>query len=593
MMKWWGWGDYRLTFPMDEKPDLWPWIKGMLGIQTERNDLPVGRSQITLPPPNRNEAFLKDLETHFQPHQVLFDETERLLHAYGKSFPDLFRVRHGIVTLAPDVVVLPESHEEVETLIRLAHTHTVCVIPFGGGTNIVGGVNPLEHSGRMIASLDMRKMDQLLSLDKHSRTATIQAGALGPKLEADLQAKGYSLGHYPDSFEYSTLGGWLATRSAGMQSDAYGKIEDMVVALKMVTPTGTIVTRPVPASSAGPDLNRLIVGSEGVLGVITEATMRVHRAPAIKDYRGFLFRSFEEGTAAIHACIEQGFSPSLVRLQDSGETQLAFHMKAPKKGMKGWIQKQVKKYLKTHGYAEPCIMIIGFEGDKAALTAIRRGALQVIRKHKGFPLGASVGKTWSKDKFNIPYLRDYVMDFACTADVAETSATWSNVLPLYYHSIRAIKEQFQKDEISGYIGCHISHTYKTGACLYFTFALQQEEGKELEQYYRYKSLLTEAFLQSGGTLSHHHAIGKEHLPWMPQEVSAAGLRALTAIKKELDPKSLLNPGKLLPSLDVGVDASSTINEVEQVPHHSLGKMPDRRDEHLVYNSRNNHLSPLL
>lgn len=561
-MKWWGWGSENMSFPMENKPNLWPWIRNKLGLQSEITVSPIQLDKIVLSAPIHLEAFVSAVSEFLSSDQIKTDKRERLLHSYGKSFPDLFRVRRGEVKRAPDMILLPQNHEQVEKIVALAHRHNVCVIPFGGGTNIVGGVEPLDASSRMVVTLNLRDMNSLISVDPHSMTATIQAGALGPQLEADLAKVGFNLGHYPDSFEYSTLGGWLATRSAGMQSDAYGKIEDMVVSLKMVTPAGTIVTRTTPASSAGPDLNRIVVGSEGILGVITEATMRVHKSPAVKDYRGFLFPTFEDGVAAIHETLERGFVPSMIRLQDAGETELAFQMKAPKKGLEGLIQKPIKAYLIAKGYTAPCILIVGFEGNEEAIHSARSGALSILKKHKGFPLGKGVGKTWSADKFNVPYLRDYVMDYSCTADVAETAATWSNVLPLYHNTITAVKAQFAKDRGHGYVGCHISHTYKTGACLYFTWAVTQVPGKELEQYYTYKKLVTNTFMKSGGTLSHHHAIGYEHLPWMEEEVSRTGLTALRGLKSTLDPKGILNPGKLIPD-QTTTEATLAIESVKQ------------------------------
>jgi alkyldihydroxyacetonephosphate synthase len=547
MMKWWGWGDPKLTFPMADKPILWPWIVKKLGITSDSPmALPVNLSSIQLAPSRASAELLAELHHILRPEQITLDPLERLLHSYGKSFPDLFRVRNGVVKRAPDAVLLPESHEQAEALVKLAHQHNFCLIPFGGGTNIVGGINPQADDSRPMMTLSLRNMNRLISLDTESRTATIQAGALGPKLEADLAEQGYSLGHYPDSFEYSTLGGWLATRSAGMQSDAYGKIEDMVVSIKMVTPSGTIITKAVPASSTGPDLNRIMVGSEGILGVITEATMRVHKIPVLKDYRGYLFKNFEDGVRGIQECLERGFVPSMVRFQDSGESELAFNMKAPKHGLERWVQSLVKRWLKSRGYTEPCILIVGFEGEEESIRATRRFASEILKRHGGFSLGKSVGDTWSRDKFNIPYLRDYVMDYGCMADVAETSTIWSNVLPLYAGTIEAVKERFGQDDGTGYIGCHISHTYQTGACLYFTFAARQPKGKEIEHYYEYKRLVTDTIMRLGGTLSHHHAVGIEHRPWMEQEVSPAGLQALHALKNSLDPKHVLNPGKLLP-----------------------------------------------
>src|SRR4051812_38427024 len=297
MMKWHGWGDPNITFPMADKPTLWPWIVNKLGIVdgATATTLPVALESVVMAATRTSPRMLETLRGILGPEQIALDAHERLLHSYGKSFPDLFRVRNGIVTRAPDAVLFPDSHDQVQALVLLAHQHNFCLIPFGGGTNIVGGINPDPDNPRPVLTLSLRNMNGLISLDPQSRTAIIQAGALGPKLEADLGRQGHSLGHFPDSFEYSTLGGWLATRSAGMQSDAYGRIEDMVVSIRMATPAGTIVTKAVPASSAGPDLNRFMIGSEGILGVITEATMRVHRAPAAKDYRGFLFRNFADG----------------------------------------------------------------------------------------------------------------------------------------------------------------------------------------------------------------------------------------------------------------------------------------------------------
>lgn len=547
MMKWWGWGDPSLRFPMADKPTLWPWIVKKLGITSATPTAnPVDLASIEMPPTRANEKLLAGLRVILNPDQISLDPLERLQHSYGKSFPDLFRVRRGVLQRAPDAVVLPDTHEQVEALVALAQKLDFCLIPFGGGTNIVGGINPEADEARPVITLSLRNMNRLISIDPESRTATIQAGALGPKLESDLAQRGHSLGHFPDSFEYSTLGGWLATRSAGMQSDAYGKIEDMIVSIKIVTPSGTIITKPVPASSAGPDLNRIMAGSEGILGVITEATMRIHRTPAIKDYRGYLFRRFEDGVRGIQECLDRGFTPSMIRLQDSGESELAFNMRAPKGGLEGWIQNRVKSWLRSRGYTEPCILIVGVEGDDASIETTRRNAHAILKRHGAFSLGKSVGDTWSKDKFNIPYLRDYIMDYGCMADVAETSTLWSNVLPLYTATVAAVKARFGQDDGTGFIGCHISHTYRTGACLYFTFAARQPEGKELEHYYSYKRLVTDTIMSMGGTLSHHHAVGAEHRPWMKMELSPAGLQALNALKASLDPKSILNPGKLLP-----------------------------------------------
>lgn len=547
MMKWWGWGGADAAFPMADKPDLWPWICRQLALDpAARPSTPVPQSAIVLPAPTRNAAFLEAVTRSLKAHQVTSSDEERLLHAYGKSYPDLLRVRRGQIDRAPDLVIFPERHAEVELVVREAHRHDVCVIPFGGGTNIVGGVNPVDSSGRTIVSLDLRNMHRLLCLDEDSLTATIEAGALGPQLEAALQGRGYALGHHPDSFEFSSLGGWLATRSAGMQSDAYGKIEDMVVSLRLVTPAGTLVTRPAPRAATGPDLNQLAVGAEGILGVITEATMRIHRHPAVRAHHGALFPSFEDGYEALHACQAARHHPSLVRLSDAHETELAARMKGLAAGVRRLMEGWVQTYLARKGYAAPCLMIVGFEGDLNGVRAVRGDVLRILKRHRGFHLGTGVGESWSREKYRLPYLRDFVMDYGVMADVAETSTVWSNVLPLYRAARQTLEDLFLADSKAFYLGCHLSHTYQTGCSLYFTFAAAMTPGKELAEYYRYKRAITETFVTHGGTLSHHHAVGLEHLDWMAHEVTPTGVRALQGLKAALDPKGIMNPGKLIP-----------------------------------------------
>jgi len=550
MMKWWGWGDPKIDFEIDDKPFLWPYVVKSLDIPKKFSDhpeKPIDRNKISLPEPKINHDFVEALSPHLRNDQILTDEDERILHTYGKSYPDIFKARKGIFRPPPDMVILPENHQQVVAIIRSANQFDVGVIPFGGGSNIIGCVEPADSQNRMMVSLNLRKMNRLLSLNKESLTATIEAGALGPKLEEDLEAQGFCLGHHPDSFLHSTLGGWIATRSAGMQSDEYGRIEDMVVSLRVVTPSGEIATRTVPASSAGIDVNRLIIGSEGILGVITEATMKIHPNPPIKDYYGFLFKTFDDGTHAIHQCYQKGFTPSMFRLQDLKESELAMSMKPVKKGLQVYVEKLIKPYLKRKGFTSPCIMVVGFEGDKEKVGFTKKHVFPILKQWGAFPLGKSIGKTWSKHKYNIPYFRDFLMNYHCYADVAETSATWSNLLPLYHKTMKAVQEKFrEQNHYKGWIGCHISHSYNAGACLYFTFAGVQKPGRELEQFYEIKECFTETFMKNGGALSHHHAVGLDHLPWLEEEVSPTGIKAYKGLKQALDPKKIMNPGKLIP-----------------------------------------------
>ena len=316
-----------------------------------------------------------------------------------------------------------------------------------------------------------------------------------------------------------------------------------------------------PKSSAGPDIDQIICGSEGTLGVITEATMKVHPVPAVKDYHGVLFPDFESGSAAIHEAISRNASPTMFRLQDVAETGLAFSMKKPSAGLTKTIETQYKKYLKMKGYGTPCLMMVGFEGEPDHAADMLRKVLPILKKNRGHHLGNGVGKTFQKNKFAVPYLRDILMNHGCMVDVAETAAVWSKLMPLYRAARDTIQAQFRKEGYPGYIGCHISHSYVDGASLYFTFAAKQIEGKELEQYYRFKRLITETFMRNGGTLSHHHAVGYEHRSWMEREVTRPGLTLLRGLKAALDPDGIMNPGKLVPPEGKGTDSptpSSTV-----------------------------------
>src|ERR1700685_1634380 len=318
-MKWWGWGDEGVGFDSSAHPGLWPYAKAVLGVEEENLDTsPVQVEAAQLREAICHEGFLPELRLSMRADQICDSRHERLVHAYGKGFRDLFRMRRGMAEGAPDLVLYPENEHEVLVTIRAAAHHDVAVIPFGGGSNIAGCLERSE-TRRMVVSLDMRRMRRVLAVDAESFTARIEAGVFGPDLEEQLQGYGLTLGHFPDSFLHSTLGGWIATRSAGMQSDKYGKIEDMVVALRMVTPMGVLATRTVPKSSNGIDVNHLCIGSEGTLGVITEATMRVHSRPEARIVPAYLFPEFDGGLQAMRECVNRECKPSMVRVQGAAE----------------------------------------------------------------------------------------------------------------------------------------------------------------------------------------------------------------------------------------------------------------------------------
>ena len=384
-MKWWGWGDEEVGFDSRAHPGCGPMRKRCLMWRVTTVDAPhVPLEAVRLRDAIQHEGFLADLRRRMRADQICDSRRERVIHAYGKGFRDLFRMRRGLAEGAPDLVLYPENETDVLMTLRAAARHDVVVIPFGGGSNIAGCLERSE-SRRMVVSLDMRRMRRVLEVDTESFTARIEAGAFGPDLEEQLNAHGLTLGHFPDSFLHSTLGGWIATRSAGMQSDKYGKIEDMVIALRMVTPVGVLATRTVPKSSNGIDVNHLCIGSEGTLGVITEATMRVHPRPELRRTHGYLFPEFEAGIEAMHECVRKECVPSMLRLSDPDKTALSLAFKPPSSRLSQAATKIMKGYLKAKGFdSRACLMLTTFEGSKAAappttqsrecyLPALRRG----------------------------------------------------------------------------------------------------------------------------------------------------------------------------------------------------------------------------
>ena len=551
-MKWWGWGDEDVTFSDADKPKLWPYLGGELGLEEGVPVPPVSFEEINLPAAKTNLPFTAALKGALKADQISEDKKDRLIHAAGKAFRDLLRLRRGQVDYAPDLIVYPSNEDDVVAIIKAANEHDVVIIPFGGGTNIAGCLEPKDRNGRFIVSLDMWRMNRVLSVDKKSLVARIQAGVYGPHMEQQLEQENVTLGHFPDSFVHSTLGGWVATRSAGMQSDKYGKIEDMVIALRMVTPSGTIVTRTVPNTSNGIDVRSLCVGSEGILGVITEVTVQVHRLAEYKMFEGWLFPDFESGIKAIHECMRLGVMPVITRLNDPGKTALSAAFKKPESGLKAKISALVKWYLraiKGFDFNQCCMMTTAYEGDYDTFHMQRRESSHIFRKHDGFCLGEGPGKSFQEAKYDFPHVRDYLMDRGVMGDVSETSTTWDNLLNLYSKTLSNIDQAIRNTGVDPWVGCHISHNYHTGASLYFTFGCRQIEGRELEQYLYIKKAAEDSFMENGGTVSHHHAVGTEHLPWIEEDLSPAGVKAVKAIKDGLDPNGVMNPGKVIPGDD--------------------------------------------
>jgi alkyldihydroxyacetonephosphate synthase len=538
-MRWWGWGDegHPPGLPAHALEFL-----SAAGI-TARSNPPVSLGDVRLPAPALGEETLARLRGIVGEGGVLDDHRERVLHAAGKGYPDLVRLREGNPGQAPDAIVLPSGGEHLGAVLELCGRESVAVVPFGGGTSVVGGVAPLRGRHRAVIALDLRRMGELISLDRESMTATVQAGMRGPALERALAPEGLTLGHFPQSFQFVSLGGCAATRSAGQASSGYGSIERMVRGLRFAAPAGELGLKALPASAAGPDLRELLIGSEGTLGVICELDLRVRAAPAGRRYEGVFFEDFAAGAALLRELAQGPGSPDVARLSDERETRMSLALAAS-----GSTKQRVgEAYLGLRGYRDRgCLAILGFEGAERDVRLRRRHAISRARRAGGLPVGRSPGEAWVKGRFSAPYLRDELLSHGVMVETLETATQWSNLLTLHAAVLAAIEHALETRGTPGLVMCHISHLYETGASLYFTLLAAQEQGAEIAQWTAVKEAAGDAIVKGGGTITHHHAVGRDHMRWMGDEIGTEGLATLAALKAELDPTGIMNPGKLLP-----------------------------------------------
>jgi alkyldihydroxyacetonephosphate synthase len=550
-LRWNGWGAHERAFEFGEHADaVWAWLGSELGIAAFELRPAVDLDTLVLPEPTIAADTREALEAIVGREWVRIDPYERAFHARGQSYHDLVRLRAGDVGTAPDLVVYPLA-DQVQAVLAWADAAGVAVVPYGGGSSVVGGVSaePGRHDGPVV-TIDTTRMNRLLGLDETSHTATFEAGIYGPPLEQALHDRGFTLGHYPQSFEFSTLGGWIAARGAGQQSGRYGGAARWLVGAKLATPQGEWSTGSFPASAAGPDLNHLIAGSEGALGVITQATVRLHRTPSVHDYRGCLFPDFAHGVAAARELVQAEVPIATLRLSDPSETNF-FSEFAKARKPPGTGRRVAGRALEAMGYGEHrCVLIVGHEGERFAVDAAHARTNAIVRRNRGIPLGRGAGQAWYRDRFALPYIRDPLLDRGIAVDTLETSTSWSNILPLHRAVCDAIAAAASGTLRPGQrtmVMAHVSHAYLDGASLYFTVVFAQAKvGDELRQWQAIKAAASQAILEHGGTISHHHGVGTDHRSYLAAEKGPLGVRLLGAIKAEIDPQGIMNPGKLVP-----------------------------------------------
>ncbi|NEE03216.1 FAD-linked oxidase C-terminal domain-containing protein [Phytoactinopolyspora halotolerans] len=547
-MKWWGWGNEGVAFEYRDKPDFAPFVQQAIGLDVTAPGVSVPEfDSLEVPESRLDDEFRTELEQIVGADHVQVDAMSRVVHTFGKSIRDLLRVRSGSLERTPDVVVYPGDEDQVQRLVHAAVAADCVVIPFGGGSNIAGSLEPAPDEERVVISLDMGRMNRVLEIDEESGLARIEAGALGPDLERELGKRGWTMGHFPDSFTHSTLGGWIATRSSGMQSDKYGDIADIVRGVRVARPGGVVEIRAIPSASTGPSVREMIVGSEGRLGVITEATMHVHRVPEVREILGYFFPNWKAGLAAMREIAESDASPTVTRVSDAPESAFSFATRKESKGIEAAGANALMRVLKARGWDldQICLSFIGYEGSASHVRYEKKLVRKIVRRHGGFSVGKSPGRLYDQKKFDTPYIRDFLLDRGAAGDVSETAAPWSKLEHLYEHTIASARKAYDDIGVQGWIMCHLSHSYHAGACLYFTFAFMHGD-EPLKQYDHVKSAIQQAFIDAGGTLSHHHAVGVEHAPWLSQDISPEGVALMQGLFDSADPKRNFNPDKIIP-----------------------------------------------
>ncbi len=524
-MHWARWGDPARSHPVsDSMREL---ITLFLGELTERPAVP--QDEVRLPEVGLTGDQQAALAAIVGEDHVHTDAEWRIARTRGKSTPDLLRMREGDGTDAPDVVVRPSSHDEVAAVVSWCAEHNVALVPFGGGTSVVGGLAARRDGFDGVVSLDLRRMTRLVEVDEKSGMATLEAGLLGPEAEELLAEHGLMIGHYPQSFRYASIGGFAATRSSGQSSAGYGRFDSMVMKLRMATPQGDVVAGSSPANAAGPDLRELIMGSEGAFGVITEVTLKVKPIPQVKVYEGWRWPSFAEGADAMRRLAQGKVLPTVLRLSDEAETSVNLARPDAVGGES------------TGG----CLMITGYEGTPAQVERARAASTELLTELGGENLGEEVGRSWAEGRFDGPYLRDALLDVGVLVETFETVAFWSRLDEVYAAVKSAVEGALAEQGTPPLVLCHISHVYETGASLYFTVAAKElEDG--LGQWAKAKAAASQAMIDSGASITHHHAIGQDHKEWYAQEIGPVGVEVLRAVKQALDPAGVLNPGVLIP-----------------------------------------------
>lgn len=529
MRRWNGWGDDTIPYPLPA--NALAFLEELVGPGAPARDATLAAALASVPPSR--------LPAH---PLVRVERLERLRHARGQSLPDWIALRSGLIPAFPDGVAFPTTADDVAALLAYAAQTDARVIPYGGGTSVVGHINPAPGE-RPVLTINMRRLNQLIRLDTTNQLATFGAGVAGPELEAQLRARSYTLGHFPQSFEYSTLGGWVATRSSGQQSLRYGRIEGLFAGGVLVSPAGALRLPPFPASAAGPDLRQLVLGSEGRMGILTEVAVRVTPLPEHEEFHASFFPDFASGMSAVRRIVQERLPLSLLRLSTPMETRTTLAL-AGHERLIGLLE----TLLGARGVGnEKCMLLAGFTGLSAAIRDTRRAAIDICHANGGVWAGRRFGEQWIAGRFRTPYLRNTLWEAGYAVDTLETATNWDNVPRMVEAIEAALRPGLAEEGEHVHVFTHLSHVYPQGASIYTTYLFRRaaDPSATLSRWETLKGAASRAIVACGGTISHQHGVGRDHAPYLAAEKGALGLDALAAAMSRFDPDGIMNPGVLL------------------------------------------------
>lgn len=531
MRRWNGWGDDTIQYPLPANALVF--LEELVGEGQSPPEVMLDGIVAGMP-----ESRLQQTD-----HPLIRTEVvDRLRHARGQSLPDWVALRSGRVAVFPDGVAYPATPEQVASLLAFAGETDTRLIPYGGGTSVAGHINP-EASAQPVLTVNLRRLNQLADFDSISRLATFGAGVAGPELEAQLRARGFTLGHFPQSFEYSTLGGWVATRSTGQQSLGYGRIEALFAGGTLIAPSGTLIMPPFPASAAGPDLRQLILGSEGRMGILTDVTVRISSLPELEEFHAVFFPSFTDGMTAVRQLSQERLSLSMLRLSTPVETKTTLALAGHER-----LIALLETMLGARGAgSDKCMLLCGFTGNRAEVHQARRTAIDISKAHNGIHAGRRFGEQWIKGRFRTPYLRNTLWEQGYAVDTLETATTWDNIPPTLAAIETALRDGLADEEERVHVFTHLSHVYPQGASIYTTylFRIPPDPEQTVLRWERLKSAASRAIVACGGTISHQHGVGRDHRPYLAAEKGELGMAAIRDVIRCFDPDGLMNPGVLV------------------------------------------------